>query len=133
MSVKLIPDFIEKRLLEEYKELGLCWRYDDEWISKLTNILIPLSIAALTLPYLKPGVPKLVAASGGLTLMTFRFLSSKIFMHRLNARFSRIHEIERILALKSHLGYEQERKKRVLRSQNLRRCVFVLYLATTYL
>ena len=126
------PDVIEKRLLEEYKELGLCWRYDDEWLSKLTTVLLPLSIAALTLPYLKQGVPKLLAVSGGLALMTFWFLSSKIFMNRLGARFSRIHELEQILRFDSHLRYVTKRKKRILRSQNLRCWMFALYLLIAF-
>ena len=49
-------------LLEEYKELGLSWRHDSESLSKLTTVLLPLSIAALTLPYLKPAeLPTLLA------------------------------------------------------------------------
>ena len=111
MSMKKIPDFIEKRLLEEYKELGLCWRHDDEWFSKLTAVLLPLSIAALTLPYFKDGVPKLLAVGGGLMLMAFWFFSSCICTAKLRVRFLRIHEIERILGFDSHLRYDAERGK----------------------
>ena len=128
MSVKKIPDFIEKRLLEEYKELGLCWRHDDEMFSKLTAVLLPLSIAALTLPYLRAGTPKLLAAAGGLMLITFWFLSYLIHKSRFEIRFSRIHEIEWILGLDSHLRYERESTKRRLKDQHLRYGVFIVYL-----
>ena len=50
--LKKLDQDIEKHILEEYRELGLCWRHDDEWFSKLTAVLLPLSIAALALPYL---------------------------------------------------------------------------------
>ena len=96
MLVQKIPDFIEKRLLEEYKELGLCWRHDDDVFAKLTAVLLPLSIAALTLPYLKPGAPKLLCVAGGLMLMVHWFFSSKRNEDRSCIRFSRIHEIEGI-------------------------------------
>ena len=128
MPGQKIPDFIEKRLLEEYRELGLCWRHDDEMFSKLTNVLFPLSIGALTLPYLKDGVPKLLAAVGGLTLMTFWFLSYLIHKRRFEIRFTRIHEIEWILGLDSHLKYERKSIKNKLKDQPLRYCVFIVYL-----
>ena len=60
--LKKLDHDIEKRLLEEYKELGLCWRHDDEVFGRLTAILLPLA-SALTLPYLKTGTPKLLAAA----------------------------------------------------------------------
>ena len=139
MSMKEFPDFIEKRLLEEYKEQGLCWRHDDEWFSKLTAVLLPLSIGALTLPYLKVGVPKLLAVIGGLMLMAFWFFSSCVCTAKLRVRFLRIHDIERILGLDSHLRYDAERgkgaerDKRVLKAQGLRRYMFGLYLPIAFL
>ena len=60
--------------------------------------------------------------------MTFWFLSSKIFMNRLRARFSRIHEIERILGFDSHLRIDRERAKQILKIQGLRSWMFKLYL-----
>ena len=132
MSMKKIPDFIEKRLLEEYKEQGLCWRNDDQAFSRLTAVLIPLSIAALTLPYLRNGTPKLLAVSGGLLLMTFWILSSELHTRRLTIRFSRLHEIERILGLNSHLKYHMETNKKVWRFQILRRYMFWLYLPIAF-
>ena len=119
-------------LLEEYKEQSLCWRHDDDIFSKLTAVLFPLSIAALTLPYLKAGTPKLLAVVGGLMLMTFWFLSSRSFEHRSYIRFSRIHEIERILEFDSHLRIDRERTKSVLKGQRLRSWMFGLYLAIAF-
>ncbi len=122
------PDVIEQRLLEEYREQGLCWRHDDEVFSKLTAVLLPLSIAALTLPYLKDGAPKLLAASGGLMLIAYWFFSSESHEDRLNIRWSRIHEIERILGFDSHLRMDKERKRSVWKGRPLRWCVFILYI-----
>ena len=132
MSVIKIPDFIEKRLLEEYKEQGLCWRHDDDVFSKLTAVLLPLSIGALTLPYLSAETPKLLAASGGLMLMTFWYLSSESYEHRFRIRWRRIHEIEEILGLDSHLRIHKERSESLLKGQRIRRCMFWLYLPIAF-
>ena len=119
-------------LLEEYKELGLSWRHDSESFSKLTAVLLPLSIAALTLPYLKGGAFKLPAVIGGLVLMTFWFFSSLTYENRSNIRWSRIHEIERILGFDSHLRVDSERAKQVLKIQGLRSWMFKLYLVIAF-
>lgn len=119
-------------LLEEYKELGLSWRHDSESFSRLTAVLLPLSIAALTLPYLKPGAPKLLCVAGGLMLMVHWFFSSKRNEDRSCIRFSRIHEIEGILGFDSHLRIDRERAKSVLKGQRLRSWMFGLYLAIAF-
>ena len=118
-------------LLEEYKELGLCWRHDSELFSKLTIVLLPLSIAALILPYSNAGAHKLVCC-WGLMLMTFWFLSSRSYEHRSYIRWSRIHEIERILGFDSHLRIDRERTKSVLKGQRLRSWMFGLYLVIAF-
>ena len=128
MPVQKIPDFIEKRLLEEYREQGFCWRHDDEMLSKLTAVLLPLSIAALTLPYLKHGAPKLLAAIGGIMLMTFWFLRVLSYEDRLNLRWSRIHEIERLLALDSHLRIDRGRAKSLWKGHRIRCGMFIGYI-----
>ena len=123
------PDVIEKRLLEEYREQSLFCRHDSESFSKLTNVLLPLSIGALTLPYLKVESPKILATVGGLMLMSFWFFSFLSFENRLGIRWSRIHEIERILGFDSHLRIDRKRRKNVLKIQHLRYYVFIIYLA----
>lgn len=119
---------VENRLLEEYRELGVCWRQDDDWISKWTAVLLPLSIAALTLPYLKASAPKLLAVTGGLALISYWYLSSLISKRRFEIRFSRIHEIERILGFDSHLRYHKRTESSSIKHQNLRRWMFRVYL-----
>ncbi len=113
-------------LLEEYKELGLYLRNDNDMLSKLTAVFLPLSITALALPYLKTGAPKLLAVSGGVTLMTVWFLSSEIVMDRINIRFSRILKLDQILEFDSH-GISQSRTIR-LKSQSLRYWMFGVYI-----
>ena len=132
IRVQKIPDFIEKRLFEEYRELGLSWRHDSESFSKLTAVLLPLSIAALTLPYLKAGASKLLVTVGGLMLMTFWFFSSLSYENRSYIRWSRVHEIERILGFDSHLRIKRDRAKSVLKVQGLRSWMFGLYLAIAF-
>ena len=122
----------EKYLLEEYRDQGLCWRHDDDVFAKLTAVLLPLSIAALTLPYLSAETPKMLAASGGLMLMTFWYLSSESYEHRFRIRWRRIHEIEEILGLDSHLRIHKERSESLLKGQRIRRCMFWLYLPIAF-
>ena len=129
---KLDPN-IKKYLLEEYRELGLCWRHDDELLSKLTAVLLPLSVAALTLPYLKNGTPKFFAVVGGLMLMAYWFITACLCMRRIDIWFSRIRQIERLLGLYSHLSYYRNRASEVppiispeLKFRKLRLCGFVL-------
>lgn len=119
-------------LLEEYKELGLCWRHDNETLAKLTVVLFPLSIAALTLPYLNGGAFKLPTVIGGLMLMTFWFFSSLTYENRSYIRWSRMHEIEQILGFDSHLRIKRERVKSVLKVQGLRCWMFRLYLVIAF-
>ena len=133
MPVQKNPDFIEIRLLEEYRELGLCWKHDDELLSKLTAVLLPLSVAALTLPYLKNGTPKLFAAVGGLVLMTYWFITACLCTRRIDVWFSRMRKIERILGLHSHRSYYGKRVPEVpqiinpeLKFRRLRLCGFAL-------
>ena len=113
-------------LLEEYKELGLNVRSDNDALLKLTAVFLPLAIAALALPYWKTGTPKLLAISGGVTLMTVWFLSSEITMERLGARLLRIFELEQILEFNSLIRYSGQ--PIVLKSQNLRRWMFGVYI-----
>ena len=119
-------------LLEEYREQCTCWRHDDNIFSKLTAVLFPLAIAALTIPYLKAGAPKLLCVIGGLMLMAFWFLSSRSFEHRSYIRFSRIHEIEQILGFDSHLRIDRERTKSILKGKRLRSWMFGLYLVIAF-
>ncbi len=123
---------VENRLLEEYKELGVCWRQDDDWISKWTAVLLPLSIVALTLPYLKDPAPELLGVTGGLVLITYWYLSSLISKRRFEIRFSRIHQIEEILGFDSHLRYRRKSCKSLLKHQRLRGAMFFVYLVIAF-
>ena len=126
--LKKLDHDIEQRLLEEYKEQCLCWKHDDDIFSKLTAVLLPLSIAALTLPYLKAGPPKLLCVVGGLMLIAYWFFTSESIEDRSNIRWSRIHEIERILGFDSHLRIDRERLKSVWKGFPLRRLIFIAYI-----
>ena len=129
---------VEERLMEEYREQGFCWRLDDESSLKMTAILLPLSIAALSLPYLEHGPPKLLGVVGGLMLITFWFILYQSYEDRLLIRWKRIHEIEWILGLDSHLmmhrerfNRSKERSKYSLKGEPLRWYLFIAYLVVT--
>ena len=136
--LKKLDCHVEERLIDEYKEQGFCWRLDDESSLKMTAILLPLSIAALSLPYLEHGPPKLLGVAGGLMLITFWFLLYQSYEDRLLIRWKRIHEIEWILRLDAHLMMHRERSDRgkarskySLKGEPLRWYLFVAYLVVT--
>ena len=136
--LKKLDCHVEDRLMDEYKEQGFCWRLDDESSLKMTAILLPLSIAALSLPYLEHGPPKLLGVAGGLMLITFWFILYQSYEDRLLIRWKRIHEIEWILGLDSHLMMHRERSNRSkersqysLKGEPLRWYLFIAYLVVT--
>ena len=137
-GLKKLDCRVEERLMDEYKEQGFCWRLDDESSLKMTAILLPLSIAALSLPYLENGPPKLLGVVGGLMLITFWFLLYQSYEDRLLIRWKRIHEIEWILQLDAHLMMHRERSNRSterskysVKGEPLRWYLFIAYLAVT--
>lgn len=131
--LKTLDCDVETRLMEEYKEQGLCWRLDDEGSLKITAILFPLSIIALTLPYWKTvtNPPEVLFLAGGLMLVTFWFLIYQSYEDRLRIRWKRIHEIEWILRLDAHLMMDRERAKRRIRGELIRCFMFIIYLVAT--
>ena len=126
-------------LLEEYKELGLSWRRDSDALVKMETIFIPLSIAALTLPYyLKVEIPKLLSVSGGLMLMVYWFIMVCLYMRKLDSWLPRMREIEEILGFDSQRRYHSRRNEanhgvidKGLNFRRLRLFVFVLYVIIT--
>ena len=60
--------------------------------------------------------------------MAFWFLLSQSYENKFHIRWSRIHEIEQILGLDSHLRIDRERSKSRLKGQRLRCWMFGLYL-----
>ena len=128
-------------LLEEYKELGLSWRRDSDALVKMETIFIPLSIAALTLPYyLKVEIPKLLSVSGGLMLMVYWFIMVCLYMRKLDSWLPRMREIEGHLGFNSQCRYHRRRTTgnrgiidKGLSFRYLRLQVFRLYVIITLL
>ena len=126
-------------LLDEYKELGLSWRRDSDALVKMETIFIPLSIAALTLPYyLKVEIPKLLSVSGGLMLMGYWFIMVCLYIRKLDCWYPRMREIERQLEFDSQLRYRRRRTTenrgiidKGLSFRGVRLFVFVLYVIIT--
>ncbi len=118
-----------KVLLEEYKELGHCWRHDDRISSIFPSILLPLAFAALTLPYLRENeVPKWLCSLGGMTLITFWFCTYHLYRRRAKVGFARIYKLEEILDFNSHLSYDRELGDKQWNFKTLYLITFVSYL-----
>ena len=125
----------ELYLIESYKEQTAAWRHEDNLFYRLTSIVLPLSIAALAVPYIEDRVPNLLATIGGLTLMTFWAISCQIADIKSNIRLSIINKIEKCWDVWGHKDFRDIRKNTYgqksssfLRSQLLHRYMFWLYL-----
>ena len=122
-------------LIESYKEQTAAWRHENDLLYRFTTITLPVSIAALGVPYVQKGVPDLLAILGGLTLMTFWAFSCQIMQIKSNLRFSVINQIEECWQIPSHKDckvrkgntYRGKGSNR-LRSHFLRCCIYWIYL-----
>ena len=122
-------------LIESYKEQTAAWRHENDLLYRFTTITLPVSIAALGVPYVQKGVPDLLAILGGLTLMTFWAFSCQIMQIKSNLRFSVINQIEEYWQIPSHKDckvrkgntYRGKGSNR-LRSHFLRCCIYWIYL-----
>ena len=126
----------ELYMIESYKEQTAAWRHEDNLFYRLTSIVLPLSIAALAVPYIEDQVPDLLATIGGLTLMTYWAIQCQIADIKSNIRLSIINKIEKCWDVRGHKDFRDIRKNTygkkssyLLRSQLLQRCMFWLYFA----
>ena len=127
----------EQLLLESYKEQTASWRHMDNLLYRTTTIVLPLSIAALGLPYVNTDpatkMPEWMPIAGGLWLMIFWIASCAIVEIRAKIRFEIIHEMEDDLGIiKGHKEWTKRRKQKrskILRSHYLRWLMFGVYFA----
>ena len=125
----------DQLLIESYKEQTAAWRHENDLLYRFTTITLPVSIAALGVPYVQDGVPDLLAILGGLTLMTFWAFSCQIMQIKSNLRFSVINQIEECWQIPSHKDCKvrkentyREKGSSRLRSHFLRCCIYWIYL-----
>ena len=123
-------------LIESFKEQAAAWKHEDNLLYRFTSIILPLSIAALAVPYIEDRVPDLLATIGGLTLMTFWAISCQIADIKSNIRLSIINKIEKCWNVWGHKNFKDirddtygEKASRRLRDQCLRRYMFWVYLS----
>jgi hypothetical protein len=126
----------DQLLIESYKEQTAAWRHENNLLYRVTTIILPVSIAALGVPYVRNDVPDLLTTLGGLMLMTFWGLSCQTMQIKSNLRFSVINEIEKCWQIPSHIDCKVRKKDTygkktsyVLQSHFLRCGMFWLYLA----
>lgn len=118
-------------LLETYKEQATSSKHEDNILHRFTAVVLPLSIAALGLPYLEPKIPEFLATIGGLTLMTFWAVSCQILQSKYKVRISIINQIEAHWEIMGHEEFTKRRGEiygKKLSSHFLRCCMFWAYL-----
>ena len=117
--------------LEEYRELGLSWRADDERLSKLTRTLLPLSFLALSAPALDGTDETLyfLLIVGGAVLMIYWFLTAHIAVQKVKLRTKRMRIIEEELGMDAHSSYKKGRKGK-LKDATVRTAILFVYLAS---
>lgn len=113
-------DRSDARWFEEYRELSLSWRADDDRLSKLTTVLVPISFAAFALN-------GLLAMWGGLLLMFYWWFAARITVKKIDIRCNRMREIEKELDFDAHLRYFKCRKKGVLKDAHIRGVLLAIY------
>lgn len=114
--------------IEEYKEIGLDWRHDDQGFWRLTRLFLPLSFGALALPYLESPPPISFCAIAGMTLMSFWYMSFWLYAQRFRMRFNRMQQIEGILGFNYHLKYHAEMDKNPFKFRWLYTVLFIGYI-----
>ena len=130
----------DQLLIESYKEQAAAWKHEDNLLHRFTSVILPLSIAALALPYVQKDVPHMLATLGGLTLMTFWAFSCQITHIKANIRFSITNKIEKCWKIPGHKDFKAIRKNTYgekgsdfLRSHFLRCWMFRIYLGIVVL
>lgn len=114
----------EQRLFEEYRELSFSWRADDERLSKLTPVLVPVSFAAFAVN----GSSSHILIIGGLILMIYWCLAAHITVKKIDVRCDRMREIEEILGFDAHRRYKRLRNQQgVLKDAYIRWGLTALY------
>ena len=126
----------DQLLIESYREQTAAWKHEGDLLYRFTSVILPLSIAALGVPYLQKGVPDLLATVGGLTLMAFWAITCQIMHIKSNIRFTIINEIERCWKVPAHEEFKKrrdytygEKERYYFKSHFLRCCMFWIYLA----
>ena len=115
--------------IEEYKEVGLDWRHDDQGLWRLTRLFLPLSFGALVLPYLNPKLSiMLFCAITGITLVLFWYVSFLLYAQRFRIRFQRMQQIEQMLGFNYHLKYNAEMNKNSFKFKLLYTVLCIVYI-----
>ena len=102
-------------LLESYKEQTASWKHEDNTLYKFGAVLLPVSFAALGIPYiedvkaLNQTVLEIISTSGGAILMTFWFAFVCSSHAKITTRFQIINQIERDWVIIGHKDIQKIR------------------------
>lgn len=117
--------------IEGYKEQAAAWKHEDNFFQRFTSVILPVSIAALGLPYVRTDVPVLLLTIGGLILMTFWIISCQTMRLKSKIRLSIIRGLEKTWNIKGHNDFKAIREStypKKLGGHYLRCCMFWVYL-----
>ena len=114
--------------IEEYKEVGLDWRHDDQRFWQLTRLFLTLSFVVWTLPFVESKTPIWLCATAGMTLISFWYVSFRLYAHRFSIRFKRIQQIEGMLGFNYHLKYHEEMDKKRFKFNELYTVLWIAYM-----
>ena len=106
-----MPDNYNDLLMESYKEQSFAWRHDDSILHRMTSIVLPVSFAALGVPYVYDCIPPWLPILGGFTLMLFWIVLCQAMFVRIGIRFQIMNAIENSWEVPGHRHIRGIRKE----------------------
>ena len=106
-----MPDNYNELLMESYKEQSFAWRHDDGILHRMASIVLPVSFAALGVPYVYDCIPPWLPILGGFTLMLFWIVLCQAMFVRIGIRFKIMNAIENSWEVPGHRHVRGIRKE----------------------
>ena len=121
-----MPDNYNDLLMESYKEQSFAWRHDDSILHRMTSIVLPVSFAALGVPYVYDCIPPWLPVLGGFALMLFWIVLCQAMFIRIGIRFKIMNAIENSWEVPGH-GHVRCIRKEIFETDKHRHCLLIAH------
>lgn len=95
------PSTHDLHLMESYREQSFAWRHDDSILHRMTSIVLPVSFAALGVPYVYC-IPPWLPLLGGFVIMLFWIVLCQAIFIRIGIRFKIMNVVEKSWEVPGH-------------------------------
>ena len=121
-----MPDNYNDLVIESYKEQSFAWRHDDSILHRMTSIVLPVSFAALGVPYVYDCIPPWLPILGGFALMLFWIVLCQAMFIRIGIRFKIMNAIEDSWEVPGH-GHIRCIRKEIFETDKHRHCLLIAH------